>query len=175
MWKLAFSFLSLLALCSCQYRWGEGLGSLHGEYSVGRIRNLSSYAEAETILSQKLLDHLKRQSRVVLGSGSDKGILLEGQIIKIEKMDLAQDELGRPTEWQFLIEMDLKAYGAHGSPQMARISNRDTLRSSGSYRPFANNAQNNFAGQTSNEDEALAQALDDLAKGVMLYLSTHPQ
>ena len=173
--KLSVSFLLLLAFCSCQYRWGEGLGSLKGEYSVGKIRNLSEYNTAGTTLEQKLLDGLRRQSRVTFGNTLDNATLIEGTITKIEKLDLEQDELGRPKEWQFLITMDLRCSSRHGADQITVLSNRDNMKTSGIYRPLDNHAQNDFARQTVREDEALTQALDDLVQRIMLYLSTHPQ
>ena len=175
MWKIIFSLCGLLALCSCQYSWNEGLGNLHGEYSVGKIRNLSDYSTAGTTLEQKLVDGLRRQSKVTFGSKADYGTMIEGTITKVEKVDLEQDELGRPKEWQFIVFLELKCTAARGAPQNVTLTNRDTVRSSGIYRPLANHSANDYAQQTVREDEALAQALDDLVHRIMLYLATHPQ
>lgn len=168
-------WLSCGLLSSCQYQWGEPAGALQGHYSLGSIRNYSSYTGAAAKLETKLRDKLKSQSRVSFGSRVDDGYLIEFYISDISKSSLEQDERGHNTEVQFIIKGELRKSHHKGQTVSVPLSNQDHLSSSGSYRPLDING-NSFdkAHQTLAEDRALDAAMDDLVQRIVLYLAAHP-
>lgn len=171
---LPYLSVCLLALTGCQsYRWGQGQPMLKGHYSIGLIQNESDVTHASALLQARLLEGLRRQSRVQLGTGEafEEGYLVEGRILEILKFDREQDEFGRPTEWQFEVDCLFTVTGPKGQPRQYQLTNRQHLRSSATYRPLDESAYGHEGARLIDEGEALNQAMMDLVENLMLRLS----
>ena len=171
MWPNVFRFLLLFA-CSCQYQWGQPVGSLQGPFSLGKIRNFSSYVSASASLQSQLLKKLNQQSLVSFGDRPENGTLIEINILNIDKTLLDQNELGQSTELQFKILCEVSTSTSKREAQKVQLSNQDLLRSSGSYRTIDQGNAYNGTQQTLSEDQALDLAIQDLVQRIVQHLAS---
>jgi hypothetical protein len=151
---------------------GQSVGALHGPFSLGKVRNFSSYVSAPSSLQTQLLKKLNQQSLVRFGDKALNGTLIEIDILEIKKSNLDQDELGRSTELQFNIRCEVTTSTSKREASKVQLSNQDLLRSSGSYRPPDQGDAYNGTQQTLSEDEALNLAIQDLVQRIVQHLAS---
>lgn len=162
-----FKLLLLSLLVSgCSYRLGEPAGlNWDRPIHLAVLGNKTLYPDLTQDLRRYLAESLKAEQGPRLGQRDSDALVIGGKLLDVEKSIFEKDSFGRPTELQFQLTFQLEWQG-----KKRTIANTDLKHSSGLFRPYDGRLRSDDAGRSLSENQALDEALSDLAQVILLEI-----